>query len=224
MSGAGSYRVSWSGTGQYNGPYSTLNAAIRERDSSNAYDMQHRQGGPKAVVVEYIGDGEWRVMRPQPKQNYRARRDPRRRARPSRFRKQGRRHHTQPKFQVVYTHAGVPGGRATSPVSRAQAEAWAHSPKLAGKNPRVVPYRKQRSASHYSGPPRSRFSPTRTQWPDWMVLESVHLHHGFTPQARERAFKLGKHGYIDMTGTWKLTAKGLRLMRLGKARGKLRRR
>ena len=61
-----SYRVSWPGTGQYNGPYSTLSAAVRERDSSNAYDTQHRQGGPKAVVVAYIGDGEWRVMRPQP--------------------------------------------------------------------------------------------------------------------------------------------------------------
>lgn len=41
-----------------------------------------------------------------------------------------------------------------------------------------------------------------------MILESVRDHHGMSPAARDRAFELGRDGYIDMRGTWKLTPKG----------------
>ena len=68
---------------------------------------------------------------------------------------------------------------------------------------------------------RHRYGRAATLWPDWMVLESVALHHGYTPQARERAFELGEKGYIDMSGTWKLTAKGRRAMKRKAPRGSL---
>lgn len=48
----------------------------------------------------------------------------------------------------------------------------------------------------------------RTRWPDWMVLEAVAMHHMTTPQADERARELAAQGFIDTSGTWKLTAKG----------------
>jgi hypothetical protein len=68
---------------------------------------------------------------------------------------------------------------------------------------------------------RRRYGRAATMWPDWMVLESVAQHTGFTPQARERAFELGERGYIDMSGTWKLTAKGRRAMKRKAHRGSL---
>jgi hypothetical protein len=49
---------------------------------------------------------------------------------------------------------------------------------------------------------------TRTRWTDAMVLDSVKQHHGMTPQAEARAHELEERGFIDMTGTWKLTRKG----------------
>jgi hypothetical protein len=52
----------------------------------------------------------------------------------------------------------------------------------------------------------------RTQWPDWMILESVEKGHGMSPQAKDRAFELIDLGYIDATGTWQLTAKGKRAL------------
>jgi len=52
----------------------------------------------------------------------------------------------------------------------------------------------------------------RTQWPDWMILESVEKGHGMSPQAKDRAFELIDLGYIDATGTWRLTAKGHRAL------------
>jgi hypothetical protein len=48
----------------------------------------------------------------------------------------------------------------------------------------------------------------RSRWPDWMILESVEKGQGMTPQAKNRAFELAARGYIDITGTWKLTDKG----------------
>jgi hypothetical protein len=52
----------------------------------------------------------------------------------------------------------------------------------------------------------------RTQWPDWMILESVEKGHGMSPQAKDRAFELIDLGHIDATGTWQLTAKGKRAL------------
>lgn len=50
----------------------------------------------------------------------------------------------------------------------------------------------------------------RTAWSDWDILDSVERHHGMTPEAKDRAFELIDLGYIDATGTWKLTPKGRR--------------
>jgi len=51
-----------------------------------------------------------------------------------------------------------------------------------------------------------------TRWPDWMILESIEKGHMMTPQAKDRAFELIDLGYIDATGTWKLTTKGQRAL------------
>lgn len=50
----------------------------------------------------------------------------------------------------------------------------------------------------------------RTLWSDWDILDSVERHHGMTTEAKDRAFELIDLGYIDATGTWKLTPKGRR--------------
>ena len=51
-----------------------------------------------------------------------------------------------------------------------------------------------------------------TRWPDWMILETVRDRGSMTPQAEDRAMVLAKEGYIDTSGTWKLTPKGDELL------------
>jgi hypothetical protein len=47
-----------------------------------------------------------------------------------------------------------------------------------------------------------------TRWSDQEIREAVKLGHFMTRPALDRAFELIDLGYIDATGTWKLTAKG----------------
>ncbi len=44
-----------------------------------------------------------------------------------------------------------------------------------------------------------------TGWTDTMILDSIKQGHGLTEPAKERAFELAAAGFIDMSGTWKLT-------------------
>ncbi len=55
-----------------------------------------------------------------------------------------------------------------------------------------------------------------TQWADRDILDAIAKRHGLTPAARDRAFELAENGYIDVSGTWKLTAKGRRLLAGGR--------
>lgn len=52
---------------------------------------------------------------------------------------------------------------------------------------------------------------TKTLWSDAMILGSIRSHTALTAPARERAFELVDAGYIDATGTWKLTEAGHRV-------------
>lgn len=61
---------------------------------------------------------------------------------------------------------------------------------------------------------RARRKRSLTRWSDRMVLESIRDFHGLTPQARERALELAERGFIDARGTWVLTSKGRRALRL----------
>jgi hypothetical protein len=49
---------------------------------------------------------------------------------------------------------------------------------------------------------------TKTRWSDAEILDSVKRGHFLTPAAWDRAFELAELGMIDMSGTWRLTAKG----------------
>lgn len=57
-------------------------------------------------------------------------------------------------------------------------------------------------------PKTAKVRVTRTQWSDTMVLQSVDRHEFLTQQATARAFELADEGYIDTSGTWRLTSKG----------------
>jgi hypothetical protein len=48
----------------------------------------------------------------------------------------------------------------------------------------------------------------QTRWTDTMILDSVKQGHMMTAPATERALVLAEHGYIDVSGTWKLTELG----------------
>lgn len=51
-----------------------------------------------------------------------------------------------------------------------------------------------------------------TRWTDWEILDSIDKGQMITPQAERRAVKLAQLGFIDTTGTWRLTAKGRRVV------------
>ncbi len=48
----------------------------------------------------------------------------------------------------------------------------------------------------------------KTQWTDWMILDAIDRGHAMPPEAERRAVKLAQLGFVDTTGTWRLTAKG----------------
>lgn len=68
-----------------------------------------------------------------------------------------------------------------------------------------------------SRPGDARENPTT--WPDAMILDSIEKHHSLTPEARARALELGRAGYINTHGTWKLTAKGRDALRKAEETG-----
>jgi hypothetical protein len=47
-------------------------------------------------------------------------------------------------------------------------------------------------------------------WPDWQILDAIDKGHAVPPESEARAAKLAQLGFIDTTGTWRLTAKGRR--------------
>lgn len=47
-----------------------------------------------------------------------------------------------------------------------------------------------------------------TQWTDWQILDSIDRGQAISPEAERRAVKLAQLGFIDTTGTWRLTTKG----------------
>ena len=57
-------------------------------------------------------------------------------------------------------------------------------------------------------PPMSEAFGRKTQWTDWMILDSIDKGNMLPPEAERRALKLAQLGFIDTTGTWRLTAKG----------------
>jgi hypothetical protein len=63
-----------------------------------------------------------------------------------------------------------------------------------------------RSSGHTTGA-REAFG-RRTQWPDWIILDSIDKGNAISPEAERRAIKLAQLGFIDTTGTWRLTTKG----------------
>jgi hypothetical protein len=50
----------------------------------------------------------------------------------------------------------------------------------------------------------------RNKWPDWQILDAIDKGHMVPPESEARAAKLAQLGFIDTTGTWRLTAKGRR--------------
>lgn len=62
---------------------------------------------------------------------------------------------------------------------------------------------------------------TTTRWTDRMILEAVRDGHMMTRPATDRAFELIDLGYIDATGTWKLSGKALGLLAAGGVFGRL---
>jgi hypothetical protein len=50
----------------------------------------------------------------------------------------------------------------------------------------------------------------RAAWPDWQILDAIDKGNMLPPASEARAVKLAQLGFIDTTGTWRLTAKGRR--------------
>lgn len=58
-----------------------------------------------------------------------------------------------------------------------------------------------------------------TTWPDAMILDAIEKHHSLTPEARARGLELGRAGYVNTHGTWKLTTKGRDALRRAEETG-----
>lgn len=61
-------------------------------------------------------------------------------------------------------------------------------------------------------PPAMEAWGQKTRWSDWEILDSIDRGQMVTPEAEVRAVKLAQLGFIDTTGTWRLTAKGRRVV------------
>ena len=66
---------------------------------------------------------------------------------------------------------------------------------------------------------RRRYGRALTRWSDAMILDSIERHHMMTPQAMDRAYTLVERGYIDASGTWKLTPRGRRALERSRRSG-----
>ena len=64
---------------------------------------------------------------------------------------------------------------------------------------------------------RKAHSRKTTRWSDRMILEAIRDHDPMTPQAKRRAFYLVGRGFIDARGSWVLTPKGERYLRIASA-------
>ena len=52
-----------------------------------------------------------------------------------------------------------------------------------------------------------------------MILDAIEKHHSLTPEARARGLELGRAGYVNTHGTWKLTTKGRDALRRAEETG-----
>jgi|GEM_PF-1812077 len=57
-------------------------------------------------------------------------------------------------------------------------------------------------------PPAMEAFGRQRAWPDWQILDAIGRGQQVPPESEARAAKLAQLGFIDTTGTWRLTAKG----------------